>query len=297
MSASFDSYKIFYYVAKYQNITAAAKALFLTQPTVSHCIHGLEAELGCILFLRSQKGVTLTPEGLLLYEHVSIACEHIFKAEDLINAMNSLSDGVIHIGASETTLHHYLLPYLKEFRLKHPKIKLQIANNNTPSTIEFLKSGLMDVAILVMATDEKDTELTVHKLASFRYVAIASDAFMELKGRSVSLRELCDYPLICMEAGTFTRKFLDKYFLDYHYELKPDIELATADLITPMVKNDLGVGFAPYEFARKSLLDHTVFELNITEKMPPCEICAITNNGRPLSIASQAFLQMLLKKE
>jgi len=59
----------------------------------------------------------------------------------------------------------------------------------------------------------------------------------------------------------------------------------------------LGVGFAPYEFARKSLLDHTVFELNITEKMPPCEICAITNNGRPLSIASQAFLQMLLKKE
>jgi DNA-binding transcriptional LysR family regulator len=294
LSASFDSYKVFYYVAKYKNITAAAKALFLTQPTVSHCIQGLENELGCTLFLRSQKGVTLTPEGSLLFEHVSIACEHIFKAEEKINAMNSLSEGVIRLGASETTLHHFLLPYLKEFRLKHSKIKLQIANNNTPSTITALKSGLIDVAILVMALDEKDPDLTINKLTSFHYVAIASDAFSELKDKPVSLKDLCSYPIICMESETFTRKFLDQYFLTHKHKLKPDIELATADLITPMVKNDLGVGFAPYEFARESLENHSVFQLNIIEEMPQCEICAISNNTHPLSIASKAFLQMLI---
>lgn len=61
MSVNLDSYKTFYYVAKYRNITHAAKALFQTQPTVSRCIAGLEAELGCRLFVRSKKGVMLTP--------------------------------------------------------------------------------------------------------------------------------------------------------------------------------------------------------------------------------------------
>ncbi|MFA9377961.1 MAG: LysR family transcriptional regulator [Lachnotalea sp.] len=295
MSISFESYKVFYYVAKYKNITAAAKALFLTQPTVSHCILGLENELGCTLFLRSQKGVTLTHEGLLLYEHVSIACEHIFMAEDKIKATNSLSEGLIRIGASETTLHHFLLPYLKDFRLMHSKIKLQIANDNTPSTIAALKSGLIDVAILVMTLDEKDPDLTITKLASFHYVAIASHEFSQLKDKLVSIKDLLGYPLICMEPNTFTRQFLDKYFLSNNHELKPDIELATADLITPMVKNDLGIGFAPYEFAAESLNNDSVFKLTLSKELPQCEICAISNNKRPLSIVSQTFLQMLIQ--
>lgn len=63
MSVNFDHYKIFYYVAKYQNITFAADLLFLSQPTVSRCIQNLEAETGCRLFDRSKKGVSLTPGG------------------------------------------------------------------------------------------------------------------------------------------------------------------------------------------------------------------------------------------
>lgn len=63
MSVSFDAYKVFYYVAKHKNITNAANALYLTQPTVSHTVAGLEKALGCQLFIRSKKGVQLTPGG------------------------------------------------------------------------------------------------------------------------------------------------------------------------------------------------------------------------------------------
>lgn len=56
MSVNFDFYRTFYYVGKYKNITAAAKALFVTQPTVTHAIQALERELNCSLFIRSQKG-------------------------------------------------------------------------------------------------------------------------------------------------------------------------------------------------------------------------------------------------
>ena len=74
MGINFELYKTFYYVARYRNITHAAKALFQTQPTVSRCIAQLEAQLGCTLFVRSQKGVSLTPEAEVLYRHVATAC-------------------------------------------------------------------------------------------------------------------------------------------------------------------------------------------------------------------------------
>ena len=89
MSVNLDSYKTFYYVAKYRNITHAAKALFQTQPTVSRCIAGLEAELGCRLFVRSKKGVMLTPEAELLYQHISAACQEIFLAEEQLSKHKS----------------------------------------------------------------------------------------------------------------------------------------------------------------------------------------------------------------
>lgn len=63
MDISFDYYKVFYEVARCQNITQAALNLCLTQPTVTKYIHNLEDMLQCKLFNRSQKGVTLTEKG------------------------------------------------------------------------------------------------------------------------------------------------------------------------------------------------------------------------------------------
>ena len=67
MAANFEYYKIFYYVAKYQNFTLAAKALLSSQPSVSRCMQALETELGCRLFIRTKRGVSLTAEGEQLY--------------------------------------------------------------------------------------------------------------------------------------------------------------------------------------------------------------------------------------
>lgn len=79
MSVNFDFYRTFYYVGKYKNITAAAKALFVTQPTVTHAIQALERELNCSLFIRSQKGVSFTPEGAVFYRQIAAAAKRFSK--------------------------------------------------------------------------------------------------------------------------------------------------------------------------------------------------------------------------
>ena len=77
MDISFDYYKVFYEVARCQNITQAALNLCLTQPTVTKYIHNLEDMLQCKLFNRSQKGVTLTDEGRILFRQINRPCQQM----------------------------------------------------------------------------------------------------------------------------------------------------------------------------------------------------------------------------
>ena len=63
MNVNFEYYKIFYYVAKYQNFTRAAHALGNSQPNVTRAMNCLEQETHCTLFIRTNRGVQLTPEG------------------------------------------------------------------------------------------------------------------------------------------------------------------------------------------------------------------------------------------
>ena len=63
MNISYDYYKIFYFVARYGSFTRAAEVLMNNQPNITRSIKNLEGELGCTLFVRSNRGVTLTAEG------------------------------------------------------------------------------------------------------------------------------------------------------------------------------------------------------------------------------------------
>ena len=74
---TYDYYRIFYYVAQYKSFTKAARALHNNQPNITRCMNNLEQELKCTLFLRSNKGIALTPEGRQLYEHVALAFEQL----------------------------------------------------------------------------------------------------------------------------------------------------------------------------------------------------------------------------
>ena len=101
MNISYDSYRIFYYVAKYQNVTQAAGRLMNSQPNITRAIKNLEGALGCQLFLRSNRGVRLTPEGEKLYAHVAPAVEHIQAGEEAVAADQSLQSGIVTVAASE----------------------------------------------------------------------------------------------------------------------------------------------------------------------------------------------------
>ena len=151
MNSNFEYYKAFYYVAKYENLTKAASVLKTSQPAVTRTIHNLENDLGCRLFTRSKKGMTLTPEGHTFYKYVAAGCAQFFKGENDLSNLISLENGTIYISATETALHCYLFEAMGEFNQKYPNVHFKVLNNSTMDSVNAVKEGKVDLAFVSTA--------------------------------------------------------------------------------------------------------------------------------------------------
>ena len=290
MYISYDYYRIFYYVAKYGNLSQAAKQLLNNQPNMTRAIKNLEAELGCPLFLRTNRGMKLTPEGERLYAHVRIAFEHIEAGEAEITESRTLQTGTVYVAASEVALRCLLLPVLKEFRLLHPGIHIRISNHSTPQAVAALHETTADFAVITTPVTLSPS-LTQTIVKEIREVPICAPAFSGLLGRSVALSELEAYPLITLGAGTTSHAFYVSVFTAQGVAFQPAIEAATADQIIPMAEAGLGIGIVPEAFIRPS---DNVRRIELQEPLPLRAVCIVKRKGQPLSVAARELERMLL---
>lgn len=291
MYIGYDYYRIFYYVAKYGNVTQAARVLLNNQPNLTRAVKTLESELGCPLFIRSNRGMKLTPEGERLLRHIRIAIENIEAGEAEIIESRNLERGSVFVAASEVALHCVLLPVLKKYRTLYPGIKLKISNHSTPQAIDAIKNGFADIAVVTTPTlpSAMLDEITVRK---FREVAVCSSAFSELWGRKVSFEELLSYPLISLGMQTKSYELYSEFFAGEGLRYQPETEAATADQIVPMVKADLGIGFVPEEFL-EGIEGVSVIETE--SPLPEREIRVVKRREQPLGIAAKEMEKLILE--
>lgn len=290
MNISCEYYKIFYCVAKCGSISQAAKLLLNNQPNLTRTIKTLESQLGCTLFLRTNKGMRLTAEGEKLYAHIRIAFEHIKAGENEITEMTNMESGTVFVAASEVALHCLLLPVLKKYRELYPGIHLRISNHSTPQAIKTLKEGTADFAVVTTPTLQSRS-LIETTIKPIRETAICSPCFSSLINRKVSLAELRDYPLISLGSDTKSFEFYSEFFKSCGEPYQPDIEAFTADQILPVAEAGLGIGFVPPEFIRPS---DNVKIIDLIEEIPMRSICLIKRAEQPLSVAAAKLEKMIL---
>ena len=296
MYVDWEYYKIFYYVAKYQNFTRAARVLGNNQPNITHSMNRLESQLNCVLFIRSNRGVTLTPEGEMLYSRIASAAVQIQAAEEELSASATLEHGSISISTTETALNIYLSEKLRAFHTEYPGIRLRISNHSTPQAVQAVKNGEVDFAI-VTTPAEVEQSLKMVELTSFYEVLVGGKTFAALASQSLTLKELVNYPLISLGEESMSRSFYRQFFLDHDAVLRPDIEAATTDQKLTLVRSELGLAFVPEPMA-KGLLEHgEIVRLHLQEIIPSRSVCLVYDHHRPLNTAARKFQQMLTKAE
>lgn len=289
---SYDYYRIFYFVAQHKSFTKAAELLDNNQPNITRCMNNLEHELNCRLFIRSNRGITLTPEGQKLYERVSIAYEQLSLGEDEIRKNQELESGFIKIGASETALHLFLLDKLEAFHNQYPHVRLKITNHSTPQAIAAAERGLVDFS-LVTTPLNMPKHLKMISLYSFREILIGGSKYAPLALRRHSLAELNDIPFVSLGNETGTRELYIQYFLNHGLSFRPDLEAATMDQILPLIQHNLGIGFYPEELAADPVAKGTVVAIPLEETLPERSICLIFDDKHPQGVAAKKLLKIL----
>lgn len=295
MNISYDSYRVFYYVAKYQNVTQAANRLMNSQPNITRAVKNLEGALGCRLFVRSNRGVRLTPEGEKLYAHIAPAVEHIQAGEEAVAADQSLQSGMVTIAASEIALRCCLLPVLGEYRRGYPGVRIRVSNHSTSQAVAALRDGLADLAV-VTAGDDLPKGLSQRRVRDIQEVPVCGEAFSFLRGRALPLEELSQYPLIGLGPDTVSFRFFSRFFSQHQLPFRLDIETAAADQILPFVKEGLGIGFVPEEFLQELSSPTPVQELSLKDPVPKRSILLLKRERQALSAAARELYRMIMQR-
>ena len=294
VNVNLEYYKIFYYVGKLGGITLAAEELSITQPAVSQAIRALERALSVELFVRTGKGVRLTPAGEMLYAYISRGYEEIMAGERKVKEMLNMENGEIHIGASDMTLRFYLLPLLQKFHEEYPGIHLVVTNGPTPETVRYLNEGKIDFG-LVTAPLGKQKGFEITELRTVQDIFVAGERFRHLEGGQFGWKKLRELPIVCLEKHTSTRSYVDDFLKKQGVVIQPEIELATSDMIVQFAQKDLGIACVVRDFAEEYLKEGSLFELKFESEIPPRPMYLVTNRKMPMSSAAARFLDLLNK--
>ena len=296
MAVPYDYYRIFYYVAQHKSFTKAAEALGNNQPNITRCMNNLEQDLECKLFVRTNHGVSLTPEGERLYSRAAVAVEQLRLGENEIRADCSLEAGSISIAASETALHLLLLNRLDAFHRRYPGVHLRITNDSTPRAMEALLHGQVDCAVVTTPVKVKKP-LRETPLLSFREILLCGPDFRYLAAEPRRLRDVEPCPFVCLGSGTSTFSFYQRLFLKHDLAFHVDMEAATMDQVLPMVQHNLGIGFYPEPMTAAALESGSVTPVRLTVPVPERSVSLIEDLARPQSVAMKALKKMLLAPE
>jgi DNA-binding transcriptional LysR family regulator len=291
MNKNYELYKVFYWAAKTGSLTQAAKALYLTQPSVSHAIKQLEDSFGITLFYRNSKGVALTQEGSILYSYIEQAQILISLAEEKMSALKNLDSGELRIGGSDSLFKHYLLPYLEDFHQKHPGIKMHLNHGTTPEIITFLKEGRIDLGVVRMPI--VDSQLEVRESIQLQDCFVAGARYAELKEKVLSLDMLLQYPVILFSRNSRARMAITELFQSYGYTLKPEIEVGSVDLLIEFARRGLGISYVTREFVSKELEEGSLYEIQLDVPLPPTHVGIMIMRNMPLTSAASRFIELV----
>ena len=296
MDINFEYYKIFYYVAKYENITKAAAALGRNQPNVTRVIKLLESQLGNQLFVREARGLSLTEKGELLYSHVEIACRHLLNAQEEIGRQSCLSCGKVEIGATETALHLFLLDALHRFRLEYPEIKIKIHNHSTPETIRYLFNGKLDFAVITSPFELPQTA-SCSKIMDYNEILVGGTQYIDLCKNTLELKNIKNYPLIGLGRGSATYRLYKDFFIENGVDYELDMEVATSDLMLPLIENNFGIGFAAKKLAMPLFAEKKLVHIPIDCQIPVRSIQIVSDNKRGKSLAADTLYKYFKREK
>jgi DNA-binding transcriptional LysR family regulator len=281
--------------AELSSFTGAAKALRLTQTSVSQRVQALERTLGTPLFKRQGGRVLLTEPGQKLYDYAQRILDlHRQARREITGREAPQVGGELSLAASSIPGEHLLPALLSLFGQKHPHIRVRATVSDSLRVIAQVERGEVSLGLVGRKTDSPHLEFRY--LATDRMVLVVPSDHALSKRKKLSVRLLARHPLVLRETGSGLRhcfeKSLDRAGLSLS-DLRVALELGSNEAIKEGVLRGIGVAILSAYAVQKELRTGQLHALAVSDLHCDRDMYVVQDRRRVLPLPARLFLLFL----
>jgi DNA-binding transcriptional LysR family regulator len=284
-------------LAKNNSFSNTAKALHMSQSSVSKKIQQLEDDLNVSVFKRTTKNVQLTSEGIILLESADKIFKEINYAKNKLASLSESIHGDLIIGAS-LTLGQHILPYiLGEYQKQYSNVYLSMTVDNSEQIIKKLKNQQIDLAFIQSSLSYP--EFTQKLFLEDELVIIAPQKFiypeLDSVNENITTEILLALPMIIREQGSGTRQIIEDQLRNNRLDpnkLNIVLELDNTESIKAAVESGMGISIISNASVLKELRLNTVRKLSVEGMYLKRNLYSVYDEQN-LSLPSNSFLTFI----
>lgn len=288
MNITVRQLRAFLVLAQIRNFTRAAKTIHLSQPAFSAMIQGLEDAVGARLFHRDTRNVELTTEGFVFE---GAARRAIGEIEGAIGGVRDLIErrrGKVSISLLPSLAAGWLPPLLADYCEKYPGVEVQVADMLSERSIDLVRSGRADFAIVASTTDDPSLSFTL--LCTDRFELVCRHDHRLAKAIRVGVKDLAGERLIYQVRHGIVGRYLTDAVP--RQDLQRFMEVEQLATVIGMVRAGIGIAAIPqfnlYDFHHGDLVRRKLTFRGLERR-----IYIVRPIGHELSFAAQALLDLL----
>jgi len=241
-SLNLDQLRAFVEVIRSGSFTAAAKALNLSQPAVTHQVQELERRFKVALINRIGKRAFPTQAGESLIEHARHLLEESTRTLVTMRQFDDGWLGRVRIGTSMTVLMYVLPSLLGQLKTKHPKLELTLKAGMTATTLQMLKTNSLDIGLCALPIEDP----AFHTVPLFEDELYAIfPAGQRIVSKKVTPAFVSQFPLILGSEPAALRRTVTNWFALAGSMPTPIMEFDNVEAIKSMVAAGLGASIVP----------------------------------------------------
>lgn len=231
-------------IAELRSMTRAAHVLHITQPTLTRQIQQLEKELKVLLFIRSDKGVLLTPAGLELLQRADALLGQVRRIGEDISKYATEAKGDLSIGLPPSLFDLVTSRLVSEYALQYPQVRLRIAEGLSANLHEQVLTGKLDAAVV---SDIEPMGLLSSRamLVEQLYLVGSIHSQLDIK-HEVTVQSLTSRTLLMTSAPNAIRTLVDRQLATLGLRVQPALETNSARLLCELVMRGVGFTVLPY---------------------------------------------------
>jgi DNA-binding transcriptional LysR family regulator len=278
-------------VARRGNLSRAAEALYVSQPTLTARLQALESELGEQLFVRTRRGMRLTEAGEAFLPYAEHSVQAISDGRERLIELRRGTVGKLLLGAPATVSTYALPALLARFTAEHPGVRLSVMTGTSEEILELVLHDRIQVGLMRSLGHPEVDAVPVYSDA---LLAVVSPRH-RLAGREVRLAELAGEPLVLFGRSSSYRAFTEAVFRQAGVMPDSVLELDNIDAAKKMVEHGLGIPLVPHSAVTGELASGALSLVDLVDTtLPRREIVAVRrHDAGPPSGTVATFMALL----